>query len=132
MRLIDADALVYALTEMVRHSTGEYKNGICAARLVAMEAPTVATDTNVPGKWISVKDRLPDDSAQVLCRVAMLCDYPDCNQYDVEDYFVCEGRWDENKSSRFRGWYIFNSPDIHLQHSNKHLSFEKYLELYKF
>lgn len=53
MRQIDADALVYALTEMVRHSTGEYKHGIDAARLVAMEAPTV-------GGWISVRDRLPD------------------------------------------------------------------------
>ena len=52
-RLIDGDALVYELTEMVRHSTGEYKHGIAAARLVAMETPTI-------GGWISVKDRLPE------------------------------------------------------------------------
>ena len=50
MRLIDADALVYKLTEMVRHSTGEYKYGIDAARLVVMDAPTVAKDTNALGK----------------------------------------------------------------------------------
>ena len=53
MRMTDTDALVYELTEMVRHSTGEYKYGIEAARLVVMEAPTV-------GEWISVKDRLPE------------------------------------------------------------------------
>ena len=41
MRLIDADALVHELTELVRINTGEYKNGIVLARLVAMEAPTV-------------------------------------------------------------------------------------------
>lgn len=41
MRLIDADALVYELTEMIRHSTGEYKYGLEAARLLAMDAPTI-------------------------------------------------------------------------------------------
>jgi len=63
MRQIDADALIYDLTEMVRHSTGEYKHGIDAARLVAMEAPII-------GGWISVKDRLPthNDRVPVLYR----------------------------------------------------------------
>jgi hypothetical protein len=37
--MIDADALVYELTEIVRHSTGEYKHGIEAARLVVMDTP---------------------------------------------------------------------------------------------
>lgn len=59
MRPIDADALVYELTEMVRHSTGEYKYGIDAARRVVVEAPTV-------GGWISVKDRLPENNAVCL------------------------------------------------------------------
>ena len=60
MRLIDADALVYELTEMVRYNTGEYKNGIAAARLVVMDTPTI-------GGWISVKDRLPEKEGQYLC-----------------------------------------------------------------
>lgn len=50
MRLIDADALVYELTEMIRHSTAEYKYGITVARLAAMDAPTVAKNTNLLGK----------------------------------------------------------------------------------
>lgn len=59
MRLINGDALVYALTEMVRHSTGEYKHGIDAARLVAMEAPSV-------GGWTSVKDGLPKQHRSIF------------------------------------------------------------------
>lgn len=61
MRLIDADALVYELTEMVRHNTGEYKNGIAVARLVVMDAPTI-------GGWISVKDRLPEEHPSIFAR----------------------------------------------------------------
>lgn len=74
--------------------------------------PTVVKDINARNKWISVEDRLPKDSIKVLCRVAMLCDYPDCEQYDVEDYFICEGHWDANPSSRLGGWYINRRPDI--------------------
>jgi len=59
MRQIDADALVYELTEMVRYNTGEYKHGIAAARLVVMDAPTI-------GGWISVKDKLPPMYHMVL------------------------------------------------------------------
>ena len=100
MRQIDADALVYELTEMVRHSTGEYKHGIDAARLVSMEAPTI-------GGWISVKDRLPEDDRTVLA-VKQLKDgrrdmclarcIPNYEFYDVETgsiikkpYWVCGG-----------------------------------------
>lgn len=36
------------------------------AMLREREAPTVATDINVLGKWISVKDRLPEPPAQCL------------------------------------------------------------------
>ena len=42
MRLIDADALIHELTEMVRHNTGEYKYGIEAARLVVMDSPIIS------------------------------------------------------------------------------------------
>lgn len=59
MRLIDGDALVYGLTEMIRHNTGEYKYGIVEARIAAMESPTVCG-------WISVKDRMPEDGRFVL------------------------------------------------------------------
>lgn len=59
MRPIDADALVYELTEMIRYSTGEYKFGLNAARLAATEAPTI-------GGWISVKDRLPEEHESIF------------------------------------------------------------------
>lgn len=42
MRLIDADALIHELTEMVRHNTGEHKYGIEAARLVVMDSPIIS------------------------------------------------------------------------------------------
>ena len=32
------------------------------------EAPTVAEDTNVPGKWISVKDRLPEEKESMFAK----------------------------------------------------------------
>ena len=49
MRLIDGDALVYELTELIRYSTGEYKHGITAARFAAMTAPAVGVwNTGTP------------------------------------------------------------------------------------
>ena len=71
MRQIDADALVYELTEMVRYNTGEYKHGIAAARLVVMDAPTI-------GGWISVNDRLPTerDGTVLVC-------YPNQSPYNL-------------------------------------------------
>lgn len=71
MRLIDADALLHELIEMVRYSAGEYKYGIEAAKLVVIDAPTVAKDINAPnnGGWISVKDRLPEDETIVIAYV---------------------------------------------------------------
>ena len=59
MRLIDGDALVYELTELVRYNTGEFKYGIEAARIAAMEAPTI-------GGWISVKDKQPQKTGLYL------------------------------------------------------------------
>lgn len=64
MRLIDADPLVYELTEMVRHSTGEYKHGIDAARLVVMDAPTLAHGTgSITINWTPDLDMLARDVA---------------------------------------------------------------------
>lgn len=85
MRLIDADALVYELTEMVRHNTGEYKNGIAVARLVVMDTPTA-------NGWVSVKDRLPDNSGLYLT----WCKSPLGNRgfYRLSDYKVGNGWYD--------------------------------------
>jgi len=64
MRLIDADALVYELTEMVRHTAGEYKLGIDAARLVVMDAPTIAYGTDsITINWTPDIDKLARDVA---------------------------------------------------------------------
>lgn len=63
-------------------------------------------------KWISVKDRLPESCVSVLCRIEMLCDYPDFEEYDVPDYYLCQGHYDSNPSSRLGGWYINKAPDI--------------------
>ena len=49
MRLIDGDALVHELTELIRYSTGEYKHGITAARFAATTAPAVGVwNTGTP------------------------------------------------------------------------------------
>ena len=47
-RLIDADAL--------KNDLSRFYDGEVTARQLIDEQPTVATDTNVLGKWISVKD----------------------------------------------------------------------------
>ena len=60
MRPIDADEL---LDEICRDQCErKYKDcdGTCEIAAYVVNAPTVATNTNVLGKWISVKDRLPE------------------------------------------------------------------------
>ena len=111
MRQIDADELVYGLTEMVRHSTGEYKHGIDAARLVAMEAPTI-------GGWISVKDRLPkhidripvlyrfkNENMQVGLHISMLC--------YVRGPFCCDEppHWERIGNIEYEVLYWFELPE---------------------
>lgn len=64
MRLIDADVLKIEIDDkwmpdmMVSEIWG-----------VIDEAPTVATGINVPNKWISVKDRLPETQNPVIVYV---------------------------------------------------------------
>lgn len=61
MRLIDADALI-------KDVDGDLLDGIAEARAIEKidNAPTVATDTNVLNKWISVKDRLPAETHSIF------------------------------------------------------------------
>ena len=65
MRLIDADALIEWIDENVSANT-PYALVTKAVVISALKsknvAPTVDEDTNVPYKWISVKDRLPETS----------------------------------------------------------------------
>jgi len=78
-RLIDADALCRVLndhwlatspsdrdTAEVAAERAAMCRGLDAAMRIVGQMPTVATDINVPRKWISVKDRLPEKDGQYL------------------------------------------------------------------
>ncbi len=62
MRLIDGDKLLESLLQ------DKITSGMQKARFLDLvrAAPTVGKDTTVPSKWISVKERLPDDASDVL------------------------------------------------------------------
>ena len=90
MRLIDADALINEAGKL----WSEMPDGeeLSKELMKAINhAPTVATDTNVPSKWISVKDRLPEESGKVLvyCKDGYMTDvnysakHQQFNNYDV-------------------------------------------------
>lgn len=80
MRPINADALKITLDTFatIVGFSGVYDRGQVMECIDA--APTVATDTNVLGKWISVKDRMPEEHA-------------DENLYEFEQ-FLCATVWD--------------------------------------
>lgn len=65
MRLIDKDALAARLEDKCKEWEGEsaYQAGLCAAAVIVAEAPTVEQEPTIGG-WISVKDKLPDDTAK--------------------------------------------------------------------
>lgn len=75
MRLIDVDALRadYGFAELCTDCP-IYGKKECESPMYSLkqfcwwldDAPTVATDTNVPGKWISVGDRLPEKNGDYL------------------------------------------------------------------
>jgi hypothetical protein len=60
MRLIDADHLRKRVSGWTPYSQAEYGARYEFGVMIDHE-PTVATDTNVLGKWISVKDRMPEE-----------------------------------------------------------------------
>ena len=68
MRPIDGDALKIALDTFatITGFRGLYDRGQVMECIDA--APTVATDTNVLGKWISVKDRLPEEKKSMFAK----------------------------------------------------------------
>ncbi len=53
----------------------------------------VAKDMNVPSKWISVKDRLPEHGDVVLCWHKAK-DYPIVLQFDKRSGFWLDDQWD--------------------------------------
>lgn len=64
MRLIDADRL---LSDRMKSKYYHLPNGDIAIPIIDIEhAPTVATDINVPGKWISVEDRMPVETHSIF------------------------------------------------------------------
>lgn len=74
-RLIDADALkkewkMGDVCETCDQDTRQCGNDYCFSRMdvcgMIDDAPTVATDTNVLNKWISVKDRLPAETHSIF------------------------------------------------------------------
>ena len=63
MRLIDADRL---LSDAMKTKYYHLPNRDVAIPIIDIEhAPTVDEGTNVPYKWISVKDRMPEKGVQV-------------------------------------------------------------------
>ena len=74
MRLIDADALKEPLelqrASYARIGATERAEAYANCLWEIAQAPTVAEDTNVLGKWISVKDRLPDSDDGVVLAIA--------------------------------------------------------------
>ena len=68
MRTIDADALKIMLDTFatIVGFSGVYDRGQVMECIDA--APTVATDTKVLGKWISVKDRLPEEKESMFAK----------------------------------------------------------------
>ena len=71
MRLIDADALTKEIEDFNCKNCNHYNHVRCRACQIddalsyIDDAPTVE-DTNVPSKWISVKERLPETRHAVL------------------------------------------------------------------
>lgn len=88
MRAIDADALVYELTEMVRHNTGEYKNGIAVARLVATDAPTIEG-----GSWIGADKRPKKPGKYLVYGVTMFV--PDHNGEPCGCWEIKTANWSD-------------------------------------
>lgn len=66
MRLIDADELhdIYTGVPNGLYTTGHIVTAIDECKTV--DAATVAKDTNVPDKWVSVKDRMPAETHSIF------------------------------------------------------------------
>lgn len=62
-------------------------------------------------RWISVKERLPEDGKNVLCRIEKECMYYDDagGEVFVMDSFVIEGHY---RKGKYKGWYRAVAPDI--------------------
>jgi hypothetical protein len=70
MRPIDADALMDVLVAVMDdyRANGEIlkaKATVCAIKL--LEKETISPTLDLAPKWISVKDRLPEEEKEVLC-----------------------------------------------------------------
>ena len=65
MRLIDGDKLLESLLQ------DKITSGMQKARFLDLvrAAPTVGKDTNVPSKWISVKERLPEEHPSMFYKL---------------------------------------------------------------
>lgn len=72
MRLINGDALKIALDTFatIVGFSGVYDRGQVMECIDA--APTVATDTNVLGKWISVKNDLPTEHDSIFAHMPLV------------------------------------------------------------
>lgn len=71
MRLIDADVLKEQIENFNCKGCNHYNFVRCRAcqiddALSYIDDAQTVEDTNVPSKWISVKERLPDDASDVL------------------------------------------------------------------
>lgn len=70
----------------------EYCQSDVADHLIA-HGVTFAKDTDVPSKWISVEDRLPEHGGVVLCHHLKKRDYPIVCQWDERSGAWVDDHW---------------------------------------
>lgn len=99
MRLIDADALERKIMTM---PDDELCEDCCYNVVNAIDSmPNIATDINVPNKWISVKDALPSEFSDCI---VFADGYSQPAQYFEDGRFYMPDRYEEEKISGVTHW----------------------------
>ena len=78
------------LTELLRPWTAHLS--LVAAKDLLSNGVTFAKDTDVPSKWISVEDRMPEEGEVVMCRHKAR-QYPVFCQWDESDLCWVNNSW---------------------------------------
>lgn len=80
-------------------------------RIAIDKAIDEVRNKNNRNKWIPVSEKLPKEGEYVLCTVKELCDYPDSDEFEVPDTYICQGSYHYSQNE-LNGWYVNNHPDI--------------------
>ena len=117
MRMIDLDVLITKIDELSQYFEKPREATISLDALYDMivdDIPTVAEDTNVPDKWVSVKDRMPENANKPGAF---------CPRYLVmTKYGVTEGWYNPDKGCWYvLLWFMFRyvEEDINLERADK-------------